>query len=73
MAVRLPAPPPVDYRQLHVSLLASLNQPCIEADYSLCIPLKPVEEEADPEKAQKLEEMITILRKVSSPYLVQRK
>jgi hypothetical protein len=32
---------------------------------SLWIPLKPLEEETDPEKAQKLEEMITILRVVS--------
>jgi hypothetical protein len=29
------------------------------------IPLRPVEEETDPEKAQKLEELIVILRKVS--------
>jgi hypothetical protein len=31
----------------------------------LWIPLRPLEEERDPEKAQKLEEMIAILRKVS--------
>lgn len=31
---------------------------------SLWIPLKPIEEEHDPEKAQKLNEMIVILRKV---------
>lgn len=37
---------------------------------SLWIPLKSTEEEHDPEKAQKLEEMIVILRKVScSPIL----
>ena len=34
------------------------------SDSSLWIPLKPLEEEADPEKAQKLEEMIVILREV---------
>ncbi|WVQ63593.1 uncharacterized protein L199_001746 [Kwoniella botswanensis] len=32
------------------------------------IPLKPVEEESDPEKAQKLEEMIVILRKTEMKY-----
>jgi hypothetical protein len=31
----------------------------------LWIPLKPLEEETDPEKAQKMSEMIEILRKVS--------
>jgi hypothetical protein len=31
----------------------------------LWIPLKPLEEETDPEKAQKLSEMIAILREVS--------
>ncbi|OCF78940.1 hypothetical protein I204_00884 [Kwoniella mangroviensis CBS 8886] len=32
------------------------------------IPLKPIEEESDPEKAQKLEEMIVILRKAEMKY-----
>lgn len=32
------------------------------------IPLRPVEEEEDVEKAQKLEEMIVILREVSHSY-----
>lgn len=43
-------------------------EPCgsqADAAPSLCIPLRPVEEEEDPHKAQKLDEMITILRKVS--------
>ncbi|WRT70832.1 uncharacterized protein IL334_007831 [Kwoniella shivajii] len=34
----------------------------------LWIPLKPIEEEGDPEKAQKLEEMIVILRKTELKY-----
>jgi hypothetical protein len=35
------------------------------------IPLRPIEEERDPEKAQKLEEMIVILRKVSTLSLLR--
>ena len=38
----------------------------VQADrHSLWIPLKPIEEEPDPEKAQKMDEMIAILRIVS--------
>ncbi|WWC92440.1 uncharacterized protein L201_007398 [Kwoniella dendrophila CBS 6074] len=36
--------------------------------FILWIPLKPIEEESDPEKAQKLEEMIVILRKTEVRY-----
>lgn len=49
------------YVSLHFSPLLR-----IVADIaSLCIPLKPTEEEEDVDKAQKLEEMIIILREVS--------
>ncbi|WVQ74226.1 hypothetical protein IAR50_003822 [Cryptococcus sp. DSM 104548] len=34
----------------------------------MCIPLSPVEEEVDPERAQKLDEMIVILRKCELKY-----
>jgi len=40
--------------------------------YRLRIPLKPLEEETDPEKAQKLSEMIAILREVSICHCVSR-
>jgi hypothetical protein len=55
---------PLDYRNVHVSLLLFLlyND---ELTFRLWIPLKPLEEETDPEKAQKLSEMIAILREVS--------
>ena len=36
-----------------------------EADVRLWIPLRPTDEEEDPEKAQKMEEMIVMLREVS--------
>ena len=48
-----------------MSCLACNNQLTI----SLWIPLKPLEEETDPEKAQKLSEMIAILREVSRTYI----
>jgi hypothetical protein len=51
---------------VHVSLhhLTSLTVNVSEG-CSLWIPLRPIEEEDDAEKAQKLEEMIVMLRKVS--------
>ncbi|ODN97892.1 hypothetical protein I350_07527 [Cryptococcus amylolentus CBS 6273] len=36
--------------------------------FILCIPLRPVEDETDAERAQKLEEMIVILRKTELKY-----
>lgn len=54
----------MDHRNVHVSVLSStLHQHMLIN--RLWIPLKPLEEETDPEKAQKLSEMIAILREVS--------
>lgn len=56
----------VDHRDVHVSPLPILPR-CILI-LRLWIPLKPLEEETDPEKAQKLSEMIAILREVCLIY-----
>jgi hypothetical protein len=51
----------VDHRDVHVSPQYHAWHILI---HRLWIPLKPLEEETDPEKAQKLSEMIAILREV---------
>jgi hypothetical protein len=52
----------LDHWHVHVSL--SISYMTYVLMHRLWIPLKPLEEETDPEKAQKLSEMIAILREV---------
>ena len=59
----------LDHRDVHVSASIHLYTD-IMLMYRLWIPLKPLEEETDPEKAQKLSEMIAILREVSPSHCI---